>query len=114
MLLQEDVTSRNPITRNRFLAISGATLTSLATGAWFAQEAQACSVPNGCHGYCQCSCCSGSSCCGGCTAVTTACESGGQCWYTCAYWGSTLYKFRCCDWRKNGSNCICRGTIGPC
>lgn len=116
MIVDQDVVESSRFTRNRFLAVAGTTLTAIAANLFFPQEAQACYIPNGCHGYCQCSCCSGSTCCrSDCKSGYYGCESGGQCWYTCAYDGCCLYRFRCCDWAYAGSGrCICRANVGAC
>jgi hypothetical protein len=99
------------LTRSKFLAVAGATLVATASKAWFPGRAEA--APDGCSGYPTCSCCSASSCCGsGCSALYTC--GGRQCWTSCAYLGSTLYRFDCCDYRKNGTACICRVNLRPC
>lgn len=117
MAIDDDVIKGSRLTRNRFLAVTGSTLAAMAVSIWFPREAAeaSCYIPNGCHGYCQCSCCSGSHCCrSDCRGGYYGCESGTQCWYTCAYSGSTLLKFKCCDWGTNNGNCICQGYVGPC
>lgn len=100
------------LTRNRFLAIAGATLVGVASNAWFPGRAEA-APPNGCYGYNGCSCCSATSCCAsGCSKLYTC--GGKQCWTTCAYLGSTLTRFDCCDYSRNGSPCICRVNYRAC
>lgn len=105
-----------PFSRSRFLAGVGAALTAVATNVWFADAADA-AVPNGCFGWDQCGGCSGTSCSGGCTAQKCCCppdSQANQCWTSCAYEGSTLVRIRCCDWTRQGVNCICRGIVGAC
>ena len=114
-MIDEQVLDRVPFGRRRFLARTGAVLTGVAARLWFPNAAFA-AVPNGCHGYNECTCCSGSTCCrGDCRGGYYGCESGTQCWYSCAYIGSTLYRIRCCDWGYGTSGrCICRAITGPC
>jgi hypothetical protein len=102
--------------RSRFLGAASAALGAVAAKLWFPERAAA-AAPNGCYGYDACSCCNGSRCCrGDCRGGNYGCHSGGQCWYTCAYSGSSLVKFKCCDFGFGGGGaaCICRGTVGPC
>jgi hypothetical protein len=103
-----------PLGRRKLLAGASAAMAGLATKLWFPERASA-APPNGCFGYNGCSCCSGSTCCrSDCRGGTYGCPSGGQCWTTCAYDGSILYRFRCCDWGTGGSPCICRARLGAC
>lgn len=104
--------------RSRLLAGGGAVLTALATRMWFA-DAVVAAPPNGCFGYDRCPSCSGATCTSsGCTRLYCCCPPSGvanQCWQTCAYEGSTLYRFKCCDWTtSSGTRCICRGYVGTC
>lgn len=113
MIVDEKVTSSVRLGRNRFLAGVGTLFTAAAATWWFPEAANA-TVPNGCHGYDECSSCSGSTCTrSDCEGGYYGCESGGQCWNSCAYLGSTLVQIQCCDWGYNGGDCICRATIGP-
>ncbi|WP_214416060.1 hypothetical protein [Sphaerisporangium fuscum] len=99
------------LTRNRFLAVAGATLVGVATSAWFPGRAEA--APDGCYGAPGCSCCSATTCCSsGCTSAYTC--GGKHCWTSCAYLGSTLYRFDCCDYYKGGNLCICRVNNRAC
>jgi hypothetical protein len=104
-----------PLGRRRLLAGASAALAALGARLWFPERAAA-APPNGCFGYNACSCCSGTRCCrSGCRGGYYGCPSGGQCWNTCAYDGSQLYRFRCCDWAYGTSGrCICRGRLGLC
>lgn len=115
MFVDQDVLTGRRITRNRFLAVAGSALTSLAAGLWFPREAEACQIPAGCHGDCQCSSCSGSRCTrADCEGGWHGCETGAQCWYTCTYTGSGVYSFKCCDYSYSDGICICRGYVGTC
>jgi hypothetical protein len=88
--------------RSRFLGAASVALGGLASRLWFPERAAA-AVPNGCYGY------------NGCRGGYYGCKSGGQCWCTCAYYGSTLTEFKCCDYAYGSTGpCICRGTVGPC
>ncbi|GGO66698.1 hypothetical protein [Nonomuraea cavernae] len=99
------------LSRSKFLAVAGATLVGVATKAWFPGRAEA--APNGCSGAPTCGCCSSTKCCSsGCSNATTC--GGKQCWTSCAYIGSTLYRFDCCDYWNSGSLCICRVNLRPC
>jgi hypothetical protein len=111
-MIQERIRTTT-LSRNRILAFAGTTLVATAIQAWFSGRAEA-APPNGCRGYDGCPCCSNSGCCeSGCSVLNNC--GGVQCWRTCAYEGSTLVSFYCCDWRRsNGSNCICRQNWGPC
>jgi hypothetical protein len=103
MILDKQAMERVPLSRNRFLAATGATLTAIATSMWFPSAAEA-SAPAGC-GAEKCSCCSGSNCCAsGCTSIKNACPSGQQRWVLC-YRGIII---RCCTWMKSGQLCDCR------
>lgn len=118
LLLGSDILENVRFGRNRLLAGAGATLTAVAARMWFPDVSMA-APPNGCQGWNRCSSCSGATCTSsGCKKQTCCCPPGGvadQCWQTCAYEGSTLYRFKCCDWRTSaGVNCICRGFVGPC
>ncbi|MFI7705263.1 hypothetical protein [Nonomuraea sp. NPDC049480] len=100
------------LTRNRFLAAAGATLVGVATHAWFPGRAEA--APAGCSGYPTCTCCSATSCCFANCAKTNTC-GGKACWTSCAYLGSTLYRFDCCDYySRSAGTCICRVNHRPC
>lgn len=115
MIVDEEATSSVTFSRNRFLAGAGTMFTALAASWWFPEAANASNVPNGCHGYDQCSSCSGQKCTRpDCRGGYYGCESRGQCWNSCAYIGSTLVKIQCCDYAYSGGHCICRGIIGPC
>ncbi len=104
-----------PLSRNRLLARAGTVLAAVATTWWFPGVADAVVAPGGCHGYNQCSACSGSKCTrSDCRGGYFGCESGSQCWTTCAYVGSTLVKITCCDWGYTGGDCICRSIDGSC
>ncbi|MEV6862870.1 hypothetical protein AB0M44_17950 [Streptosporangium subroseum] len=98
------------LTRNKFLAVAGATLVGVASNAWFPGRAEA--APAGCQGAPTCPCCNATTCCSGCTKATTC--GGKQCWTTCAYIGSTLYRFDCCDYYRASALCICRVNLRPC
>ncbi|MEV1004182.1 hypothetical protein [Nonomuraea sp. NPDC050202] len=99
------------LTRSKFLAVAGATIVGVASNAWFPGRAEA--APDGCYGYPSCSCCSATTCCAsGCTKRYSC--GGKQCWTTCAYLGSTLYRFDCCDFTKSGAGCICRVNHRAC
>lgn len=109
----QEMTRTSRLSRSRLLAYVGTALTGAAISAWFPGRAEA-AVPNGCFGYNGCPCCGSNGCCSsGCTRLYTC--GGNQCWRTCAYEGSTLYSFYCCDWKlSNGSPCICRQNWGSC
>jgi hypothetical protein len=116
--LNSSVLRSVPFSRNRFLATAGAVLVAAATRLWFAKPALAV-IPNGCFGWHWCPSCSGTTCtASGCTKETCCCPPdnvANQCWQTCAYWGSQLSRFYCCDWRTSGgTGCICRGYVGLC
>ena len=117
-VLSSDILEGVRFGRNRLLAGAGAAMVAAATRMWFPDVGEA-ATPNGCFGYDRCPSCSGTSCtASGCTRRTCCCPPSGvanQCWQTCAYEGSTLYRFSCCDWTtRAGAGCICRGYIGPC
>ncbi len=117
MIVSKEVVDSVPMSRNRWLAWAGSSLVALAATAWFPQQAFADNPPPYCHGAGQCACCNGSTCCEFCCfSGYYGCESGTQCWYTCAYYGSQLVKIICCDWgaRCHTSVCICSTTVGPC
>lgn len=104
-----------PLGRRRLLAGASAMLAAFGARAWFPERAAAVTPPNGCYGYDACSCCSGSTCCrSDCRGGFYGCHSNAQCWTTCAYDGSTLYRFRCCDWAFGSRICICRARLGLC
>lgn len=71
-------------------------------------------IPQGCYGFKECHCCSGSNCCES-TCVghshSHGCPTGTQCWYTCVNNNTYL----CCDyhvtWSGSETFCICRGWI---
>jgi len=117
VIIDENVTRATPLSRNRFLAGVGTFMTATAAAWWFPAAAQA-AVPNGCHGFNQCSACSGSKCTrSDCRGGNFGCEGGGQCWSSCAYEGSTLVRIRCCDWSYGSGHsgrCICRAITGSC
>jgi hypothetical protein len=100
--------------RSRFLRTAGLALFGFATGLVAAppEEAEAASVPRGCHGQTGCNCCNGCTCCeNGCSKPTrvTCRASGGTCWRTVV--NGKIYK--CCDWhRAGGGTCICRCFVG--
>jgi hypothetical protein len=122
IVVTRDVLGRSHVTRSRVLAGMGAALTAAALRLWFPETASALyPTPNGCYpagSQLGCTSCSGSTCTPGCTASKGSCppyQPTSQCWITCAYEGSTLYKFRCCDWVNSSHQfCECRGYIGPC
>lgn len=117
MIVGHEIVEAVPLSRSRFLAKVGTAMVMAAAAGWFPRQAQACYIPSPCTTWCQCNCCNGSTCCEWCClGGNYGCASGGQCWYTCAYDGSTLYKFRCCDWGSNCgfTRCICRANVGPC
>ena len=114
MIVDESTYKTSSLTRNRFLAGAGTVLAGVA-GSWFFPNAAEAAVPEGCHGLNACSSCSGATCtASGCTRLVGACSPGQQCWTTCAYIGSVLYRFQCCDWTRNGAGCICRSALKPC
>jgi hypothetical protein len=100
------------LSRNKFLAAAGATLVGVATKAWFPGRAEA--APAGCYGAPTCSCCNATRCCSsGCTNAYSC--GGNHCWTTCAYLGSSLSRFDCCDfYTSGGSLCICRVNYRAC
>lgn len=118
--LTKGLLSDSRISRNRVLAGAGAALTAAAVKLWFPETASALlPTPNGCYpagtnlGCNQCT----PWCTPNCTAHNGSCPpvGGGNCWYTCAYEGCCLYKFRCCDFNNSsGQFCECRAYIGPC
>lgn len=117
MMVEHDVIEATPLGRNRLLARASSVVIAAAASVWFPAQAAACSPPQYCTVFCQCACCNGSTCCEPCClSGNYGCPSGGQCWETCAYYGSTLVKFQCCDWGSwcGANRCICRKTIGPC
>ncbi|HEV7708823.1 MAG TPA: hypothetical protein VGP16_11565 [Asanoa sp.] len=108
----QERTRTTKLTRNRFLAFAGTALVAAASQAMFPGHAQA-AAPNGCHGYNGCPCCNSNCCESGCTRYNSCGST--SCWRTCAYEGSGLVSFYCCDWkRSNGSFCICRERWGTC
>jgi hypothetical protein len=115
MIVDESAYRTKALTRNRFLAGAGTVLTGLASNWFFAADANAVVPPEGCYGYDACSSCSGPTCTSaGCKRVVGNCTVGQQCWTSCAYIGSTLYRFQCCDWNASGHLCICRSALSPC
>jgi hypothetical protein len=102
------------LTRNRFMAMAGATLFGAAATllkAHKAEGAPSVTPPYPCYGADTCPA-SGGVCCPGCTKAYTC--SSAQCWTTCGTRDGRLY--RCCDWfNKAGSLCICSscGNCGP-
>lgn len=117
MIVDQDVVQSVPLSRSRFLAKVGTALVMAAAAGWFPKEAQACFIPNPCFGYCECGCCSGSTCCEFCClSGNYGCPSGQQCWYSCAYDGGTLYLYQCCDWGGHcgTGTCLCRAVLGTC
>lgn len=112
-----EIVERSFMGRRRSVALAGATMVAFASQVFFPETSQAAAAPpNGCFGYDGCPCCSGTSCCSsGCSGCSNCgCPTGGQCWYSCAYIGSTLYRIRCCDYRRGSGYCICRGILGSC
>lgn len=101
------------LTRNRFLAAAGATLVGVATNAWFPGRAEA--APAGCApDFPTCSCCTSTSCCHANCTKSNSC-GGKPCWTSCAYIGSTLYRFDCCDYTsRSGAVCTCRVNYRAC
>jgi hypothetical protein len=115
MIVDESSYKTGSLTRNRFLAGAGTVLTGLAGSWFFANAADAVTPPEGCYGYNACPSCSGATCTGSsCTRLVGNCSPGQQCWTSCAYIGSVLYRFQCCDWVHNGADCICRSALRPC
>jgi hypothetical protein len=103
--------------RNRFLAFAGTSMVAAAVQAWFPDRAEA-AAPNGCYGLNGCPCCTNTGCCAKNCKGLTIC-GGAHCWHTCAYEGSTLVSFNCCDYKYTNSsggtsNCICRNNWGSC
>jgi hypothetical protein len=113
-MIQERI-RKTTLSRNRMLAFAGTTLVAAAIQAWFPGRAEA-APPNGCSGYDACYCCRNNACCdaGGCDPIKIC--GGNHCWRTCAYDGSSLVSFYCCDYQHKGNLtvCICRESWGSC
>lgn len=111
--------ARIPFGRSKAIATVGAILFSVALRAAAPELARAkhLPIPQGCYGFQECHCCSGSNCCDT-TCIGHAhshgCPTQAQCWYTCVN-GLT---YQCCDfhvtWDGELPFCICRGFVeGP-
>ena len=116
-MIQERIRTTK-LARNRFLAFAGTTMVAAAVQAWFPDRAEA-TPPNGCSGLDGCPCCTSWSCCANNCRGLFIC-GGNHCWRTCAYEGSTLRSFDCCDYIYTNPNngldydCICRLNWGSC
>ena len=98
-----------PLGRRRLVATAGAALFGMA--AKLAMPSVAHATPFCCVGG-ACGCCNGTTCCSqGCSAVSTSCSSGWQCW-VCCYCGTN---YQCCDWQPSGGGlCVCAAAVGGC
>lgn len=94
--------------RNRFLRTMGLALFGVAAGlVAVPQEAGAAPTPAGCNNAPGCGRCRGAKCLSpNCRKVKTC--GGNHCWVTRI--GCNQYK--CCDWKRRGKVCICRGFVG--
>jgi hypothetical protein len=107
-----------PFGRNRLLKVLGAGVFGLATRMVLRSEpALAVTPPYPCYGYNKCHNCYYEYCTEYCHYSSfEGCQSGTQCWQTCA---SNHYLYRCCDYEEKlpgGSThpCICSGKYGLC
>jgi hypothetical protein len=105
------------LTRSRFLGRLGTVLIGLASASLVkAQPAlahspnpPACCGPSG-----RCSCCSGNTCCGGCTTRFECPGPSGYHWYCCQP-SSPFPRYVCRDWwDTDGHRCTCASSSGFC
>jgi hypothetical protein len=94
--------------RSRFLRHAGLALFGIATGlVAVPQGADAAPTPEGCSNAPGCGRCRGAKCISpGCRKVNTC--GGAHCWT----FTSGCRQYKCCDWRRRGNVCICRGYVG--
>jgi hypothetical protein len=93
------------ITRNRALRLGGAALFALAARTLLPRSVYA-APPYPCYGLDECSSCSSSGGCPGCTPYRGVCvesQPTWYCWTTCA----SCWYFQCCDYKQSGNPCIC-------
>ena len=94
--------------RSRFLRHAGLALFGIATGMVAApQQADAAPTPEGCANAPGCGRCRGTRCISpSCRRVQTC--GGNHCWVTLV----NGVQYKCCDWKRRGRTCICRGRLG--